>query len=73
MSFLASSSHAGAFKPLDDKWVEVTFESPQLALGPLSFTYGGESKVRLATTYLDERIRLGRGSQGSLFVFVRKA
>jgi hypothetical protein len=29
--------------------------------------------VQLTTTYLDERVRLGKGSRGSLFVFERTA
>lgn len=29
--------------------------------------------MQLATTYLDERVRLGKGSRGSLFVFERSA
>jgi hypothetical protein len=32
---------------------------------------GPPSSVQLTTTYLDERIRLGKGSRGSLFVFTR--
>lgn len=32
---------------------------------------GGDSTVVLKTTYLDDRVRLGRGSRGSLFVFTR--
>jgi len=35
---------AGVFEAMDDKWVEVTFEAPKLALGPLSFAYGGRAK-----------------------------
>lgn len=32
---------------------------------------GPKSSVRLITTYLDERVRIGKGSYGSLFVFTR--
>ena len=32
---------------------------------------GPPSSVQLTTTYLDERVRLGKGSRGSLFVFTR--
>lgn len=32
---------------------------------------GPPSSVQLATTYLDETVRLGKGSRGSLFVFTR--
>jgi hypothetical protein len=32
---------------------------------------GPPSSVQLSTPYLDERVRLGKGSRGSLFVFTR--
>ena len=32
---------------------------------------GPPSSVVLKTTYVDERVRLGKGSRGSLFVFTR--
>lgn len=32
---------------------------------------GPPSSVELQTQYLDERVRLGKGSRGSLFVFTR--
>lgn len=35
------------------------------------FRIGPPSSVQLATTYLDEEVRLGQGSRGSLFVFTR--
>ncbi|XP_077238515.1 plastid-lipid associated protein PAP / fibrillin family protein [Tasmannia lanceolata] len=56
---------------LDDKWIQVVFEPPQLKVGALEFQYGGESEVKLEITYVDEKIRLGKGSRGSLFVFRR--
>eukprot|EP00897_Mesotaenium_endlicherianum_P004382 jgi/Mesen1/3972/ME000210S03217 len=62
----------GVFKPMDDKWVEVFFEPPTFDLGPLHFAYGKNTSVKLSTIYLDERIRVGRGSSGSLFVFKRR-
>ncbi|XP_043713907.1 probable plastid-lipid-associated protein 8, chloroplastic [Telopea speciosissima] len=61
----------GKLKALDDKWIQVVFEPPELKLGPLKFQYGGESEVKLEITYVDEKIRLGKGSRGSLFVFQR--
>ncbi|GJP52072.1 hypothetical protein CLOM_g11177 [Closterium sp. NIES-68] len=67
-----SISLKGKFEPLDNKWVRAVFEAPNLALGPLKFSYGGESSVRLSVSYLDERVRIGRGSQGSIFVFARR-
>lgn len=58
-------------KALDDEWVQVIFEPPELKVGALEFRYGGESEVKLQITYIDENIRLGKGSKGSLFVFRR--
>lgn len=63
----------GKFNALDSKWVEVTFAPPTFTVGNVKFAYGGESKVKLSTTYLDERVRIGRGSRGSIFVFQRRA
>jgi hypothetical protein len=37
----------------------------------LAAAAGPPSSVQLSTPYLDERVRLGRGSRGSLFVFTR--
>ncbi|XP_072969669.1 probable plastid-lipid-associated protein 8, chloroplastic [Typha angustifolia] len=62
----------GKLKVLDDKWIQVIFEPPELKIGSLGFQYGGESEVKLEITYVDERIRLGKGSRGSLFVFLRR-
>ncbi|CAI5509566.1 unnamed protein product [Closterium sp. Naga37s-1] len=67
-----SISLKGTFEPLDNKWVRAVFEAPNLALGSLKFSYGGQSSVRLSVSYLDDRIRIGRGSQGSIFVFARR-
>jgi hypothetical protein len=57
---------------LDSKWIQVIFEAPELKVGSLGFQYGGESEVKLEITYVDEKIRLGKGSRGSLFVFLRQ-
>lgn len=67
----------GRFKVLDEEvigrnGVQVEFERPRLALGKLVFEYGPKSSVKLVTTYLDERVRLGRGSRGGLFLFERE-
>ncbi|KAK9829022.1 hypothetical protein WJX72_003469 [[Myrmecia] bisecta] len=52
--------------------VQVFFEPPRVALaGGIELIIGPASSVVLTTTYLDERVRLGRGSRGSLFVFTR--
>ncbi|KAF6265274.1 hypothetical protein COO60DRAFT_1623933 [Scenedesmus sp. NREL 46B-D3] len=52
--------------------VRVLFEPPVLSLGTgLHFRIGPPSSVQLSTPYLDERVRLGKGSRGSLFVFTR--
>lgn len=56
----------------DQDTVRVLFEPPVLSLGnALHFRIGPPSSVQLQTTYLDERVRLGLGSRGSVFVFVR--
>ncbi|KAI3468435.1 hypothetical protein Pfo_025098 [Paulownia fortunei] len=62
----------GKLKALDEKWIQVVFEPPELKVGGLEFKYGGESEVKLQITYIDEKIRLGKGSRGSLFVFQRR-
>ena len=52
--------------------VKVQFEPPELSLGSaVVLRIGPPSSVQLTTTYLDERVRLGLGSRGSLFVFRR--
>lgn len=51
--------------------VKVFFEPPRINVGPASIEIGGYSSVVLATTYLDDRVRIGKGSRGSYFVFVR--
>ncbi|KAJ9167580.1 hypothetical protein P3X46_019201 [Hevea brasiliensis] len=62
----------GKLKVLDESWIQVIFEAPQLKVGALEFQYGGQSEVKLQITYIDEKIRLGKGSRGSLFVFQRR-
>ncbi|XAR69626.1 hypothetical protein NMG60_11001302 [Bertholletia excelsa] len=62
----------GKLKALDEKWIQVIFEPPELKVGALEFQYGGQSEVKLQITYIDEKIRLGKGSRGSLFVFQRR-
>ncbi|CAN1301278.1 Probable plastid-lipid-associated protein 8, chloroplastic [Linum perenne] len=64
-----SIKYAGKLKALDSNWIKVIFEAPQLKVGGLDLQYGGESEVKLQITYVDEKIRLGKGSRGSLFVF----
>ncbi|EYU22076.1 hypothetical protein ABFS82_01G042500 [Erythranthe guttata] len=61
----------GKLTALDEKWIQVVFEAPELKVGGFEFSYGGESEVKLQITYIDEKIRLGKGSRGSLFVFQR--
>ncbi|KAM7459680.1 hypothetical protein LguiA_036674 [Lonicera macranthoides] len=62
----------GKLKALDEKWIQVVFEAPELKVGSFEFRYGGESEVKLEITYIDDQIRLGKGSRGSLFVFQRR-
>ncbi|KAJ7958668.1 Plastid-lipid associated protein PAP / fibrillin family protein [Quillaja saponaria] len=63
----------GKLNALDGEWIQVVFEPPELKVGSLDFRYGGESEVKLQITYLDDKIRLGKGSRGSLFVFQRRS
>lgn len=56
---------------MDNKWIQITFDSPYLKLGPFEFRYGGQSSVKIAVIYVDNKIRLGRGSRGSIFIFKR--
>jgi hypothetical protein len=49
----------------------VLFDRPVLKIGALCARIGPPSEVELKTTYLDDRVRLGKGSRGSLFVFSR--
>ncbi|OMO91114.1 hypothetical protein COLO4_18610 [Corchorus olitorius] len=62
----------GKLKALDKQWIQVIFEPPELKVGALDFQYGGESEVKLKITYIDDKVRLGKGSRGSLFVFQRR-
>lgn len=52
--------------------VKVFFEQPVLGF-PFGIVarIGPPSTVVLKTTYVDERVRIGKGSRGSLFVFTR--
>ncbi|XP_002527973.2 probable plastid-lipid-associated protein 8, chloroplastic [Ricinus communis] len=62
----------GQLRVLDESWIQVIFEAPQLKVGALELQYGGQSEVKLQITYIDDKIRLGKGSRGSLFVFQRR-
>ncbi|KAK4277093.1 hypothetical protein QN277_015144 [Acacia crassicarpa] len=61
----------GKLTALDGEWIQVVFEAPELKVGSLEVQYGGQSEVKLRITYVDDKIRLGVGSRGSLFVFKR--
>ncbi|KAK9207716.1 hypothetical protein WN944_000062 [Citrus x changshan-huyou] len=52
----------GKLNALDEKWIQVVFEPPELKVGGLEFRYGGQSEVKLQITYIDEKIRLGNFS-----------
>jgi hypothetical protein len=58
--------------PNTEDCVKVFFDPPELTLpGGINTRIGPPSSVVLTTTYLDEKVRLGLGSRGSLFVFTR--
>ncbi|KAK8965408.1 hypothetical protein KSP40_PGU004513 [Platanthera guangdongensis] len=59
----------GKLKAVDEKWIQVIFEPPELKIGSLGLKYGGESEVKLEITYIDDRIRLGRVPKALSFVF----
>lgn len=66
----------GKIEPLKDdilgpNAIRVEFERPRLQFGNAVFQFGPRSQVRLATTYLDDRVRLAIGGRGSLFVFTK--
>eukprot|EP00667_Euglena_gracilis_P007905 EG_transcript_7993 len=66
----------GTFAPTEQPdFVRATFQSPRLcfAIGGLkmAFEIGPPSAVELNCAYLDDRVRLGKGSRGSRFVFER--
>ena len=56
--------------------VRADFDPPRLALSYgenvlLSFSIGPKSSVELDTTYVDDKIRVGKGARGSYFIFER--
>uniref|UniRef100_A0A7S1NG46 Plastid lipid-associated protein/fibrillin conserved domain-containing protein n=1 Tax=Eutreptiella gymnastica TaxID=73025 RepID=A0A7S1NG46_9EUGL len=70
----------GTFTPIKDKpdFVRADFEKPRLCLRlfgstlfSVAFDIGPTSAVELDCAYIDDRVRLGRGSRGSRFVFER--
>lgn len=56
---------------MGENGIKVRFEKPRIALGSRVFEFSQPSEVRLRIAYLDERVRIGVGSRGSLFVFTR--
>ncbi|QCD99604.1 probable plastid-lipid-associated protein 8, chloroplastic [Vigna unguiculata] len=67
----AEVSLKGKLTALDSEWIKVIFEAPEIKVGSWKVQYGGQSEVKLKITYVDDKIRLGLGSRGSLFVFQR--
>jgi hypothetical protein len=58
----------------DGKTVRAQFGSPTFRIfGFPAVPIGPKSEVTLATTYIDDRVRLGLGGRGSRFVFRRKS
>eukprot|EP00252_Welwitschia_mirabilis_P006894 TRINITY_DN1782_c0_g1_i2.p1 TRINITY_DN1782_c0_g1~~TRINITY_DN1782_c0_g1_i2.p1 ORF type:complete len:190 (-),score=17.70 TRINITY_DN1782_c0_g1_i2:260-829(-) len=62
----------GTFTALSNTCIEIKFEPPKLVLGPFNLQYGADSKVKISILYLDEKVRIGRGSRGSIFIFKRR-
>eukprot|EP00854_Cymbomonas_tetramitiformis_P003380 gene3380-4254_t len=59
-------------EPADQRaTVRAKFGSPKIKLGFVTLSFGPKSSVVLTTTYLDDRVRLGKGSRGSYFIFTR--
>ncbi|CAM9133964.1 unnamed protein product, partial [Hapterophycus canaliculatus] len=68
----------GDFEAMPDRsnFVKASFGAPLVNVfgkHGLTIQSGPTSSVQLAATYVDERIRLGKGGRGSLFVFTRGA
>lgn len=66
----------GVFTTLDSadvgsNAIRVDFAAPRIALWGFVFQFGKPSDVTLRVVHLDERVRVGIGSRGSLFVFSR--
>lgn len=65
----------GKLTPIDDdeipNSIRVNFGRPRISFGGLVFEFGPPSAVQIQTTYLDDRVRIGVGSRGSLFVFTK--
>lgn len=58
----------------DGKTVRAQFNKPTFRISGLpAIPIGPKSEVILATTYIDNRVRLGLGGRGSRFVFKRKS
>jgi hypothetical protein len=67
---------SGTFQPApgpngEKNFVKAVFRRPRIIFGPIVFEVGPESSVMLSVGYMDDKVRLGRGGQGSLFVFAR--
>lgn len=60
-------------KPLGINGVTIKFDPPRVRICGAVWRLGKESRVRLRIAYLDDRVRIGVGSSGSLFVFSRCA
>lgn len=67
----------GRLTPLGDgghfgpNGVRVDFEPPRISLAGVVFQFARRSSVQIRTPYLDDRVRIGIGSRGSLFVFTK--
>lgn len=62
----------GRFEALSGEEIRISFERPRLRVGSWEGELGGTSQTQIRLVYLDDRVRLGKGSRGSLFVFRRR-
>lgn len=66
----------GKIEPLNSRRlgpnaIMVKFQQPRIRFGKAVFQFGPRSNVQLATTYLDDRVRIAVGGRGGQFVFTK--
>lgn len=56
----------------DTRNLEINFETPRTRIGGALFQYGETSRLSLRICYIDDRIRIDRGTRGTYIVFLRR-